>query len=582
MDTIDPTIKNLVSAIGRAETGDNKEKAYGMRGKSGEIGRYQFMPSTWKQWAKESLGDENAEMSVENQNKVAYDKVKQWKDQGMTPAMIASKWNSGSEHKYKQNWRGVNSKGVAYDTPAYALKVSQYYNELKGQNVGHTPQPIQQFPEPEPKKPSLGQELLGRVEQGTTGVKESLAGKQNIASGVLQAGGAIAGGIGDIVGKGISALIPDFIEKPAMGLLEKGVGALANTSGGQKVTGAIAKFSQEHPEASANIGAALNIASAIPILKGVGLAKNLAMDAASLALKRQAEKIAIRDFTEVASKTIGGRNALTKNPQAMQTLIKERAIPDIVDNKYSIAQARTKLSQQIKHIDDTKLQPELDKAIGPGGVSTSFYPMEQVEKNALEIARNELKDPAPIKAYFERLRLKYGATPNIAQLNKAKRIVSKNISEAGFNSPTYSTDKIVRSALQQSVEEGAEALGLQNVALINQEMAQLIKAQDMLKYLDGKSVKSGLVGETIKNTATVGGEVAGNFTGVPLAGAFVGRSLGGSVGKKLTGGVEGILKRTGKDAERVTKKEIKRKVKGLGIGLATQKATSQKKDTRPK
>lgn len=152
MEQLDPTIKNLVSAIGRAETGDNKDRAYGMRGKSGEIGRYQFMPSTWKQWAKESLGDENAEMSIANQNKVAYDKVKQWKDQGLTPAQIASKWNSGGENKYKENHKGINKYGVAYDTPAYALKVSQYYNELKGQapqtNIAQAQETTPQAPKP--------------------------------------------------------------------------------------------------------------------------------------------------------------------------------------------------------------------------------------------------------------------------------------------------------------------------------------------------------------------------------------------------------------------------------------------------
>jgi len=575
MEQLDPTIKNLVSAIGRAETGDNKGKAYGMRGKSGEIGRYQFMPDTWKQWAKESLGDENAEMSVENQNKVAYNKVKEWKDKGLSPAQIASKWNSGGENKYKENHKGVNKYGVAYDTPAYALKVSQYYNELKGQGGGNVIPPPQKYPEPAPKDPTLGQDLMSRVEQGTTGVKEGLAGKQNIASGVLQAGGAIAGGIGDIVGKGISALVPDFIEKPVTGLASKIVGGLANTSGGQKITGAISKFSEEHPEASANIGAALNIASVIPILKGVGLAKNLAMDAASLALKKQAEKIAIKDFTEVASKTIGGRKALTKNPQAIQTLLKERAIPDIVYNKYTTREAFSKLGSSIDEIENTKYQPLLKELKLPEGA----YPLVEAERRAVNLAVSELKDPAPVREYFKRIIKKYGNNPTVEQINEAKRAVARNISQAGFNSPTYTTDKIVRSSLQEIVEDAGKALGRSDVNAINKEMSDLIKAQDMLKYLEGKSVKTGMIGETIKNTATVGGEVAGNMTGVPLAGAFVGRSVGSNIGKKLTGGVEGILKRTGKDAQRVTKQELQSKLKGLFGGVATQKATNQKKGT---
>lgn len=128
--TIDPQVKNLVSAIGKAETGNPTPDAYTKKGASGEYGRYQFMPETWKLWAKEQLGDENAPMTVENQNKVAYNKVKAWKDQGLSPAQIASKWNSGDENAYKTQTPGKNSLGVSYDTPSYALKVSNYYKEL--------------------------------------------------------------------------------------------------------------------------------------------------------------------------------------------------------------------------------------------------------------------------------------------------------------------------------------------------------------------------------------------------------------------------------------------------------------------
>ncbi len=131
MDTIDPQVKNLVMAIGKAETGGASDP-YNTKGPSGEYGRYQFMPNSWKMWAKESLGNENAPMSVENQNKVAYNKVKQWKDQGLNPAQIASKWNSGDENAYQTQTPGKNSHGVYYDTPGYTKKVSNYYHELSG------------------------------------------------------------------------------------------------------------------------------------------------------------------------------------------------------------------------------------------------------------------------------------------------------------------------------------------------------------------------------------------------------------------------------------------------------------------
>lgn len=130
-NTIDPAVKNLVSAIGQAETGPSSSQAYSARGASGEFGRYQFMPETYKNYAQKYLGDPNAQPTVENQNKIAYSFVKEKKDAGYNPAQIASMWNAGEgkPDAYKENFKGVNNKGVAYDTPAYAAKVSKYYEQ---------------------------------------------------------------------------------------------------------------------------------------------------------------------------------------------------------------------------------------------------------------------------------------------------------------------------------------------------------------------------------------------------------------------------------------------------------------------
>lgn len=147
-DTIDPQVKNLVSAIGQAETGDSSEQAYSKPGPSGEYGRYQFLPSTWKLWAQEILKNPNAPMSIENQNRVAYQKVKQWKQAGLNPAQIASKWNSNDPEAYNGTFTtgpmagkpsiGKNSLGVHYDVPSYAMKVSNNYNQLKASQDNST------------------------------------------------------------------------------------------------------------------------------------------------------------------------------------------------------------------------------------------------------------------------------------------------------------------------------------------------------------------------------------------------------------------------------------------------------------
>lgn len=107
--------KSIASAIKQVESGGN----YNARGGSGENGAYQFMPSSWSGWAKQYLGNANAPMTPENQDKVAEAKIQDWLNQGYNAQQIALLWNSGKTTPVK----GVNKYGVAYDSGAYANKV---------------------------------------------------------------------------------------------------------------------------------------------------------------------------------------------------------------------------------------------------------------------------------------------------------------------------------------------------------------------------------------------------------------------------------------------------------------------------
>jgi hypothetical protein len=88
------------------------------RGKSGEVGCLQFLPSTWAMWSTEVFGYV-PEMSKINELYVASAKITKWLFQGHTEEQIAVLWNSGgTTHK-----KGVNKYGVPYDTFAYAKLV---------------------------------------------------------------------------------------------------------------------------------------------------------------------------------------------------------------------------------------------------------------------------------------------------------------------------------------------------------------------------------------------------------------------------------------------------------------------------
>lgn len=192
MEPLDPQVLNLTKAIKRAETG-SEPGAYNRVGDKGTSrGAYQFQDSTWKDWSKKHLKVDNAPMTVENQNRVAYSQIKEWKDAGLSPAQVASKWNSGRENAYLAQdgtAKGHNTKlGVNYDVPAYVAKVSQYYKELD--ELGKAEAPT--VPETRASQ-SAGYKPLftanagdGAVKSGLKALGNTIPSAYNFGKGVLQ------------------------------------------------------------------------------------------------------------------------------------------------------------------------------------------------------------------------------------------------------------------------------------------------------------------------------------------------------------------------------------------------------------
>lgn len=584
---LDASVVNLAKSIRRVESNNN----YSAVGKSGERGAYQWMQNNYESGASE-LGIDPNDRSPVNQDKVAYHQLKKLKDKGYSPEQVSAAWNAGEgrlKNDQWKTWKGKNAQGVDFDTPGYVDEVIKNFQNFKGQSSSQqgyqtvaslpktstTEKPIERKEKQEGLIEGVGSDLSKRVSKGAGGVSKVVSGlvKGNIgqaAHGLIQTAGEAGGAVGDVTSRLLDK-VPGV--KAVENLIGQGVGSLAKTPTGQSVIKSITEWSEKNPELARDIGATFNIVTAIPILKGLGSIKNIASDAVASSLKRIAEKGALKDMTTVVSRTQSGRKSLSRNPDTIKTLIDERALPDIEDGKFTVQEAKSKLGEAISTIEDAELQPALSKANSPA--VSSRIPLEQYKKEAMQDAMDQLKDTAPIEKYFDRLKAKYGDYPTLLQMNEAKRIVSRNITDAGFNSPTYDTDKVVRSALQKSVEEGAKALGLSDIAEINGRMARLIKAQDLLSFFEGKPVRIGKVGGLIQDAATAAGEMAGNTVGIPLAGAFLSREAGGFVGKRLKKVRTGILNRTGKDATKTPLVKASKKIfKGI-LGTEAQESTKR-------
>lgn len=134
---LDPQVVNLAKSIRQTESGGN----FASSGKSGEYGAYQFTPDTWNKYSsKYGINAPLNQATPEQQNAVAYNKIKEWKDSGKDVTQIASMWNAGEGEPNAYTGKfsdgslstGKNKKGVNFDVPAYAKSVATAYQKLKG------------------------------------------------------------------------------------------------------------------------------------------------------------------------------------------------------------------------------------------------------------------------------------------------------------------------------------------------------------------------------------------------------------------------------------------------------------------
>ncbi len=141
MEPLDPQVINLTKAIRQAESGGK----FDARSKDGSYGAYQFIKPTWDATAKKyGVNAEWEKATPQQQNEVAYKQIKEWKDKGLNVGQIASSWNAGPgrPNAYLEGHTGVNSSGVKFDTPGYAKKVAEFYQQFKGNPQAQPEQPV--------------------------------------------------------------------------------------------------------------------------------------------------------------------------------------------------------------------------------------------------------------------------------------------------------------------------------------------------------------------------------------------------------------------------------------------------------
>lgn len=588
-DIINPIAINAAKAIRQVESAGN----YQATSKDGSYGAYQFLKSTWDSASQKYLGQTIPWKSAtrEQQNEVAVKQINDWIQSGKATnvGQIASMWNAGegNPNAYLQGKSGTNSSGVNYNVSNYAKKVAEEYQKIKDQSgiPGYaapnqvTPIELGQQSQSsnENTSPTLGSNLQGRLQDATTGLNSVIGGEsgsgQSRFSGLLQIAGAAAGGLGDIVNKGIE-LIPGI--KGLENLIGQGAGVLAKTAVGQSVSKAIQSFSDAHPELSKDIGAGFNILTAIPIVKGLGVAGSVAKDALASSLQGIAEK-SVQNGLEGAIGKAGLRGAkfLADNPTLAKDMVEERALPTVSAGKYNSLSAFKASQARI-----ATLGEEVQKTLSLPQFAALIADTTPIVEEAVKVFPHSDFTTADLLENAKSL------TPQNSKLWTKFANGEANLKE--INLLRSDLDSAVKSVYTSTVEPpikkemGASLAGtmrkfVQTTAEDTQPgfaaITKEYRIQKALSYLHNKTVSSGLVGAGEKAGSTIAGEAIGATHGMPLVGGFIGRQIGEGISKRIAGIPEAILERTGKNAVKTSLRKLTSKTALGAIGALIQKAT---------
>lgn len=570
---LDQDIVRLAQAMRDVESGGD----YSARGKSGEFGAYQYTPDTWNARAPKYLGRsvplERA--TKEEQNEVQYKWLKEKKDAGFNVGQIASMHNAGEgrPNAYQEGMTGTNKFGVQYDVPGYAKKVATAYQQKKTQG-GYNPTPfsggsvgmlntsgVSIGPEQE-KKEGIVDKLSGRVQD----IGDAFS-QPNILRGAVRTAGAVAGGIGDVVSSALSAVTPDFIEKP----VTEAVGNVVTAIPGVKQ--AAEAYSNLDPELQKDLGAVGNILAVAPPLKGAGMALTATKGLVKGGLQGAAEKAIMKELTDVAERTVGGRNALvngaSKGVDPIRVMVDNKFIP-VVENiggkpRYRTNDVFEDISESLAK-DEELLQSGLSKVTPAPKMFDVGMPASQVGRvqlkdlydDALKGIKQEFKyggnmgrAEVEVQRIFTDYYNNFGPDISLQDLNKMKRALRETVN---FNSPKLDSDVTYHLSriFMKKIETEAERAGMKDVAQINKTMQGKILAQQMLKNIEGKEAKAGgftkLLREGVEGAAMITGEGVGGAMGMPFAGTLFGKSLGEMAGGliprgQVGGTVGGMLNR---------------------------------------
>lgn len=394
-----------------------------------------------------------------------------------------------------------------------------------------------------PTSPTLTDSLKGRYLEAVDGVRENI-GKAVTGDKISQARvfmrpvGAVARAGADVIGAGVSAVLPDKVEEAIQKVTDPIVSPVVER---------FARFEERFPTEAQDIKDLLSVAQfapvgavARPVTAPVRKFVTPKVDIARNALAERAISKVEKELADLESKTQKTRkpNEYSKDGgTASRTRIaRSGVLANAVDTDGvlrtkgaggAVEQYRSQTVDGVEGVVRQNLERE--------GKTINVAEVEKRLKN--EVAQSGLEGAdlvsalAGITREIDGLKIRANELGEIPlyKVHDAKISTTNNID---FNTPpeTKTYRKAVAKAYKKTVEEKSSW----NVADVNAVLAKFLDDIERLKRLDGMRVKGGRLG---KYSAQLSGNLIGGATGAIFGpmGAGVGATVGGELAGVLKG-----------------------------------------------
>lgn len=411
--------QGLLSAVQQAESGGNPNAV----SPKGALGAFQFMPATAQQYGIDPLDPQQAAVGAA---RMYGDLAKKYN--GDIPSMLAA-YNWGSGNLQKKGLQNAPQETRDYISKIQAKLGGQQYAQADTGNmtdaiVSNAPPPPEGFDLPEPpagfdsevppppsgfdlteapkSKPDFwdraGADIEKRGKQGWEAINAYKAGKQSLPETALQVFGKSGfGTVGDIAGEGLVSgfkALPDVLTDPFVKTGKMIAGALPETGAAEAIGSGLRGYdeiAQKYPRAARNLEAVGDIATGLPIGKGLKAAVSEGVSPLLVQTGSALEKSAAKSVESAKSNFVKDLILPKQTPS-----VKE----DLVGRTKEVGWNRRKeviLTPQEQEIADTvSAIPEVKKSNSLQGNANAIQQANR--KEAENLIENLKKNDVPIES----------------------------------------------------------------------------------------------------------------------------------------------------------------------------------------